>query len=222
MKRLGLMVCLLSVFGALPALASPLHIVPAKPGAPPRPFFVIWLSGDGGWGKMEQEEADRLAAAGAPIVGVSTLRYYAHRRTSAEAAAFVASLAAQYGAQFGRTHFVLVGFSFGAGVAPFIVNALPPAIREQLLLTALLSPGVRADMEVGPTSWLNLESGPQVAPEIARMAPARVLCIGDVGVFQDVCPPASTPTLTALRLGGGHVLHNQYDAIARAILAAAR
>lgn len=192
-----------------------IHVIDAEPNTPNRDVFVVWLSGDGGWGKMELQMTSRLAAAGLPTVGVSSFQYYARLRPPHEAATMIAQLVDDMSVRFGRHRFVLAGFSFGADVAPFVVNALPAATRAKLAYVALLSPGVRANFRIGPRTWLNLENGPLVAPEIARIAPGRVLCFANAGVLDDVCPPSGAGNIRSIDLAGGHILNNQYDAITR-------
>lgn len=199
--------------GALPVIE-----IDAAHRADAPDFFVIWLTGDGGWGRMEREVSRRLAAAGAPTVGISSLRYYARPRKSADTAAAIAQLVPAYAARWGKTRFVLAGFSFGAASGPFVVQALPRAAREKLALAAFLSPGARANFWAGPWSWLGIGFGPKVAPVITVLAPTRVLCIGGAGVFGDVCPRTAPAGMVSVHLAGGHLLTDQYDEIARLII----
>ncbi|HWA23414.1 MAG TPA: AcvB/VirJ family lysyl-phosphatidylglycerol hydrolase [Caulobacterales bacterium] len=199
--------------------ALPVIEIEAAQRADAPDFFVIWLTGDGGWGKMEREVSRRLAAAGAPTVGISSFRYYARPRKSADTAAAIAALVPAYAARWGKTRFVLAGFSFGAASGPFVVRALAPAAREKLALAAFLSPGARANFWAGPWSWLGVGFGPKVAPAMAALAPTPVLCIGGAGVFGDVCPQTAPAGMVSVHLAGGHLLTNQYDEIARLILA---
>lgn len=43
--------------------------------------FAIFFSGDGGWATLDAETSKRLAAAGVPVVGVSSLRYFWRERS---------------------------------------------------------------------------------------------------------------------------------------------
>lgn len=198
--------------------ALPVIEIEAAQRADAPDFFVIWLTGDGGWGKMEREVSRRLAAAGAPTLGISSLRYYARPRKPADTAAEIAAIEPLYGARWDKTRFVVVGFSFGAASGPFVVQALPEPARSKLALAAFLSPGARANFMAGPWSWLGVGVGPKVAPVMTALAPTKILCIGGAGVFGDVCPQATQTDITSVHLPGGHLLANQYDQIARLIL----
>lgn len=207
------------LFWAAPARAAlPVIEIEAAQRADAPDFFVIWLSGDGGWGKMERAVSTRLAAAGVPVLGVSSFRYYARPRKAADTAAAIAAVVPAYEKRWEKTRFVLAGFSFGAASGPFVVKALPAEIRQQLALAAFLSPGVRANFWAGPWSWVNLGFGPRVLPVMTQLGPTPVLCIGDAGVFEDICPKTPSPGMTSVRLKGGHLLTDQYDEITRLII----
>lgn len=194
---------------------KPVTAIEADSHAP----LVVWISGDGGWGKMEREATWRLAAHGAPTLGVDSLRYFSTTRDPRQAAQEIAPHIERYAQAWNRSRIVIVGFSFGADVGPFIVRDLPPELRSRIVLAAFLSPGKRVAFRAGPASWMGLEFGPKVWPVMTSLRPTPVLCVGNVGVFSDVCPERNPPPgMVSVRLGGGHTLNNQYDAIVNLIL----
>lgn len=197
---------------SVPATAS----VNTTRAAPP---MVVWISGDGGWGKMEREVTGRLAAQGVPTLGVDSLRYFLIKRDPHAVATKVAQAVKAMDEKWARSRIVLVGFSFGADVGPFVVRDLPADIRKRVVLAAFLSPSKRANMRASPASWLGIGIGPEVWPVMTSLQPTPVLCIGGAGVFGDICPASAPPEgMVSVRLDGGHQLENQYDAITRLIL----
>lgn len=190
--------------------------VPAAAPGPADAPTVVWISGDGGWGKMERQVTQRLAARGVATIGVDSLRYFARRRTPDEAAQFVAKLVR---AHAGSGDLVVVGFSFGADFGPFLVQALPADVRGRVRLAAFLSPSKKANMRVSPASWLGIGLGPPVEPVLRGLAPTPVLCVGGAGVFSDICgADHHTRTFRVVRLDGGHTFSGRYDAITNLIL----
>ncbi len=185
--------------------------------------LIVWISGDGGWGEMEREVTTRLSARGAPILGVDSLHYFIGPHSPARAAADIARRIAAADSQWGRRPIVVAGFSFGADIGPFVVARLPQDVRARVVLAAFLSPSKRLSTQVSPVSWLGFGFGPEVWPQMAALAPTPVLCVGGVGVFNDICPNGeSPPGMRSVRLVGGHELHSQYDKIADLILDEAR
>ena len=182
--------------------------------------LVVWVSGDGGWGRLEQEVSKRLVSDGAPVIGVNTLRYFAQMRRPQAAALDIAAAIYRFDAVGSRREIVFVGFSFGADIGPYIVHDMPPDIRTRIRLAAFLSPSEKANLRVSPASWLGIGIGQRVWPALSTLAPTPVLCLGGVGVFRDICPADThTATFTSVRVAGGHQLSGHYDLIARLLLA---
>ena len=204
------------------SLGSPTFVEVAprsSPTAAQEPL-VVWISGDGGWGRMEKEVTRRLAAQGAPTLGVNALRYFARQRQPAQAAQTIAREIRQYDAAHGKRDIVLVGFSFGADMGPLIVHDLPDDVRSRIRLAAFLSPSERANLQVSPASWLGIGTGPRVWPALSTLAPIPVLCVGGAGVFHDICPlNTRSVNFVSVRLEGGHQLEDHYDLIAQLLLA---
>jgi type IV secretory pathway VirJ component len=190
----------------------------AAPDAP----LIVWISGDGGWGRMEREMTRRFASAGAETVGVDSLRYFWRQRKPEIVARDIAQQIARM--NLGDRRVVIAGFSFGADIAPFVVQAMAPDMRDRVALTALLSPSKKVSLRVSPASWLGIGFGQRVEPVMNALAPTPVLCIGGAGVFADICPEpsAASPSVTSYRLTADHELHGQYDLMARLILDRAR
>jgi type IV secretory pathway VirJ component len=191
--------------------------VPAAKPAPDAPL-IIWISGDGGWGRMEKEMTRRFAAAGVETIGVDSLRYFWRERKPEVVAREIATLVAR--ADTEKRRMVIAGFSFGADIAPFVVQAMAPDLRKRVTLTALLSPSRKVSLRVSPASWLGIGFGARVEPVMNALGPTPVLCIGGAGVFADICPEpsAASPGVTSFRLTADHELHGQYDLMARLIL----
>jgi type IV secretory pathway VirJ component len=82
---------------------------------------VVLVSGNGGRAGLDRE----LAAQGVSRAGFNSLRYFWHLRAPEEAARDFARVLEHYHADWKRTRFILIGYSFGAAVATFIVNRLP-------------------------------------------------------------------------------------------------
>ena len=167
---------------ALPADLSDLPITvvaadatpAATPAAPPAgdaPLpFVILFSGDGGWAPLVDGISHRLAAAGVPVVGVSSQKYFWDEREPDVIARDIARIAARYSALWGRTRFALAGFSFGADAVPFAVPLLDAADRADLDALVLISPLRDADFEFHVSSWWNRgDTGVPIAPEMAKL-----------------------------------------------------
>ena len=217
-------------------LAAPLE---AAPGRPPEisdlPVtevhasgssgeLAVLLTGDGGWAGLDQELAARLAASGVPTVGLNSLKYFWSARTPEETARDVARLMRHYLAAWSKERVILVGYSFGADVLPFVVNRLPPELRARVASVSLLGIDSNASFEVSVAGWVGSdEGGPPTRPEVAALSHLPVLCIYGEGESDSICPglPAGA-NLAREEVGKGHHFSGEYATLAERILAHAR
>lgn len=109
----------------VPELADLPLTVHIDPQAPQGDSYAIFLSGDGGWARFDEEVANRLAAQGVPVVGISTLRYLWQEKTPEQIARDIARIDAHYARVLGRDRLLLLGFSLGANTMPFAARACP-------------------------------------------------------------------------------------------------
>jgi type IV secretory pathway VirJ component len=196
----------------------------AAPAEAERDLFAVLLTGDGGWAGLDQDVAAALAARGVPVVGLNTLKYFWHARAPEQAAADLARILRRYRVTFGREHVLLIGYSFGADVLPFLYTRLPAELREAVRSVSLLGLSDTASFEFHVSDWIPGEGGDgrPVAPEVARMAGATVLCLYGSDEHDSPCPKLAVPDVQAVALGGGHHFGGDYAALARQILEHAR
>jgi len=201
----------------------PIVSVPAHPDAAPSDTFVIMLSGDGGWAGLDKEVAAALSAAGIPVVGLDSLRYFWTARTPDGLAADLGRMIDYYVGQLGKQRVLLVGYSQGADVLPFAVNRLPSAARPHVVLTAVMGMSEHALFEFHMSSWISDDdSGPPTLPEVSRIGGMTVLCIYGEEETDSLCPRLDPHKVTIVKLKGGHHFDGDYAALARTIMTSSR
>jgi type IV secretory pathway VirJ component len=182
--------------------------------------LALLLTGDGGWAGLDRELAARLAAQGVSTVGFNSLRYFWHLRTPDEAARDVARVLGHFLADWKKTRFILIGYSFGADVAPFIVNRLPAQLRKRLISVSLLGIESDADFVVRVADWIPGSDSRRrdVRPELAAID-SPVQCIYGAGESTTICPAGKSGRVIGERIGSGSHFGGDYAAIADRILA---
>ena len=197
----------------------PLVELPAAPGAADLPLAIL-LSGDGGWAGLDRGLAAELTARGLPVVGLSTLKYYWKARPPDESARDVARVMRHYMATWKRRHVLLVGYSFGANVLPFIVNRLPADLQARVAGLSLLGLDADTSFEIRVSGWIPGSSiGTQpVRPEIEKLRGVRTICLYGKGESHDPCAQLAGPTMSAHAVGSGHHFSGDYHALADAVL----
>lgn len=145
---------------------------------PPK-TLVVFLTSDVGWIGLNSELPKRLGEAGHAVVAWNSLAYYVRKRTPRGAAADLERLFETYRRDWGVEQVALVGYSWGAGAMPFLVNRLSERWRERISSISLLAyPGVGA-FHFHPSAW-RLEIGDDAmdaTPEIAKLPRVPSLCV---------------------------------------------
>ncbi|HEY1492692.1 MAG TPA: AcvB/VirJ family lysyl-phosphatidylglycerol hydrolase [Steroidobacteraceae bacterium] len=185
--------------------------------------FALLLTGDGGWAGLDQELAARLAAAGVPTVGLNSLKYFWSPRTPEQTAQDVTRILRHYLSQWDKQRVLLVGYSFGADVLPFVVNRLPADLRQRVASVSLLGIDANASFEVRVSDWVGSDNGgPATQPELARITRLPVLCLYGAGEKDSICPGLPQGVATREQVGTGHHFGGEYATLAERILAFAR
>lgn len=181
--------------------------------------MAIVLTGDGGWAELDRNVARRLAAEGVPTVGWSSLRYYWTPRTPDAAAADLDRVIRHYANMWHKTRVLLIGYSFGADVLPFLVTRLPADSRSLIERVVLLGPSRAATFEFRVSSWFGGDRGNDypTAPEVQRLN-LPIICVRGIDENDSGCLAFEGPNIKSMTIGSGHHFSGEYDALVRAIL----
>jgi type IV secretory pathway VirJ component len=183
------------------------------------PAMAVILTGDGGWAEIDKGLAEGLAAAGLPVVGWSSLRYYWTPRTPEAAAADLARIIDHYSVAWKKPRVLLVGYSFGADVMPFLVNRLSPDARARVAGITLLGLSATAAFEFHVSSWLGGggDTRHPTVPEVERLT-EPVTCVHGSDETDSACLAAHGPHLRVVSLPGGHHFGGDYGKLADLVL----
>lgn len=189
---------------ALPA-GLPLNIM-TDATAPRTDMMAVIYSGDGGWVGLDKDVAGQLAHAGIPVVGVDSLSYFWSQRTPQGAALDLSAIIRGYSRHWQRPRILLVGYSFGADVLPYIVGSLPAPQRAQVRRLSLLGLSPSADFQFHMSSWLDLDSNRQypTIPAIARLRGLPILCVRGTLENDSACPSIPHGLAEMAVVPGGH------------------
>jgi len=182
--------------------------------------FAVLLSGDGGWAGIDKGIAEALVQRGVPVAGFDSLRYFWSPRTPEGLAGDLDRVIRYYAARWKRKEVILIGYSQGADVLPFAFNRLPARTRASVRLTALLGLGQKASFEFHVSNWIGPSGDKPIAPEAAKLAAARTLCIYGQDERDSLCPQLAPEHVQAVPLAGGHHFGGEYGALAARILGA--
>jgi type IV secretory pathway VirJ component len=197
----------------------PLVEIPAA--GPGGDTLAVILSGDGGWASLDRELGNTLAAGGVPVVGLNSLKYFWIHRTPEGAAQDLEQILRYYLAAWKKDKALLIGYSLGAGVLPFMANRLSRQTLSRTQLVALLGPGHRVDFEFHLTNWFwdsPTKTARPVLPEVEKLRGTKVFCFYGDEERDTLCKDVDAGLAIGIRLQGGHHFDGNYEALAEAIL----
>ena len=199
----------------------PLESVPAQGVFAQR--IAIILTGDGGWAGLDVAVANQLAQRGIEVVALNTLKYFWETRTPDQAVDALTGIIGHYGAQHPLADFVVLGYSFGAGLSPVLINRLPESARKRIAAQVLISPDAEAVFEIHVGDWFGStahKGAIPIAPEIAK-SQVPVICVHGADEDDSFCKRIVTkPNVRELVLPGAHHYNGDYDRLGAAIVGA--
>lgn len=172
---------------------------------------VLFISGDGGWYRFEQTIADNLANLGIPTIGLDSKKYFWNRKSPDETAGDMSKVLEYYCKKWEIKKIILMGYSLGSEIIPFIVTRLPEGIKSKVEASVLLSPTSSTDFEIHLSNMLGLHNRQNtynVIDEIRKENMGNVLLIFGKDEKSPV-PEQLTGTSVKIRyIPGDH--HYQY------------
>lgn len=184
------------------------------------PVLAIVISGDGGWANIDKDIGNALVEEGVAVIGWNSLRYFWNARTPEVMSADLARVIGHYRVAWDKPRVLLVGFSLGADVLPFMVSRLPPSLRETLIGMTLLSPSRTVDFQFHVSDWLHSADSHPHDPvaEMADIHGLPVLCMYGDEDGKGLCPLiGSRPGTTVVGLPGDHHFDGDYATVMRLI-----
>ena len=199
----------------------PLAILPAHSA---HDTMAIVLSGDGGWRDIDREIAEFLASKGVPTVGIDSLRYFWSEKTPEAIAADLARIIDHFGEAWQVRSVVLIGYSFGADVLPAAFNRLSDEQKAKISTVSLLGLSDTAAFEFDVSGWFGGGGDPShpTLPEVSRMPPGVVQCIFGEDDDESACPKLQGTGAEVVQMAGGHHFDDDFEAVARKIMARIR
>ena len=210
--------------GAVGGAVRPLPLT-ELPARRPGDAVAIFLTGDGGFAELDREVAGVLADSGISVVALDTREYLWHRRTPDETAADVARIVRHYSARWHRGRVLVVGYSHGANLIPFVADRLPPDVAQRIVLFAMLGLGPGASFQFHMADLfrdIRRSTDLPVPPQLAKLRGRPLLCIYGTAEPLSSCRDADSTLVARHALPGDHHFNRAYRSIGAIIVDAAR
>jgi type IV secretory pathway VirJ component len=168
--------------------------------------MIVYITGDGGWNKFSKALCTNLAAKGFPVVALDAKEYFWKKKTAAQTTTDISRMIRTYQKTWNRKKIILLGYSFGADVLPFVLNRLPPDLSAQVLNLCLVSPATNTDFEIHLAVMLGagFSGGESVLAELNKILIKPVTLI--MGSDENDFPinQLKIKNYISVRLEGGH------------------
>ncbi len=109
---------------------------------------LIYISGDGGMNKFSTSLMQDFSSKGYTAVALDARSYFWKKKDPQQAAKDIGSLINQYIGKDTHKECIIMGYSFGADVLPFIFNKLDKELQKKVAQLILLSPSPSTDFEI--------------------------------------------------------------------------
>ena len=199
----------------------PLRQIPARPTAARDSVFAVFITGDGGWASIDNDVTSRLAARGVNVVGLDSRQYLHDARTPERVADDISRIVRHYQRAWRTPRFVLVGYSRGADLAPFIVARFDSTLRANLALVGMIGLGERAGFEFHFQDIFRAVKRPTdrpTLPELARLRGLRMVCIYGAQEGDSGCRDAPDGLVEKIERPGSHHFDGNYTLLADLLL----
>lgn len=182
--------------------------------------LVFFISGDGGWKTFERIICKNLAESGMPSIGLDALKYFWNEKQPKQVAEAMSGAIIHYMKQWDRNSFILVGYSFGASVIPFIANNFTSTLKDSLKGIYCFSPDKTGDFEVHIADMLSFDQIEKydVLDELKLISAFKPVCVFGSKEDPNLQRLFSNKGIRIESLPGEHHFNNDYNAISEIIL----
>jgi type IV secretory pathway VirJ component len=213
----------------VPAAANPdikdlplRQVIAARQSAP---VFAVFITGDGGWADIDKDVTAELADHGINVIGLDSRAYLHVRHPPDQVARDIERIVRHYQGEWHRRRFVLVGYSRGADLSPFIVSRMDSAERADVSLIAMIGLGIRAGFEFHFQDIFRDVKRPgdlPTLPELEKLRGMRMMCVYGSEEKNSGCRAASDGLVKRIERPGSHHYDGKFREIGDLILSEIR
>lgn len=180
MKKLSSLIPLLVFcqFCFSESLAQPLPLKEWNTGQSDKPL-VFYITGDGGLNDFSLAICKSFATKDYNVVALDAKAYFNEKKTPEKTTSDIYQYLQTRLASRNNRQAILIGYSFGADVLPFIINRLPADLLANVKAAFIISPSGSTDFEI---HWSDLLGGKtkrtmDVVNEINRLSLNNIVII---------------------------------------------
>jgi type IV secretory pathway VirJ component len=183
--------------------------------------IILYYTGDGGFNSFSTKFVQHFNTKGYPVISFNCLKHFWKSQTPGQSAVDASNLISYYENLWKRRKVILIGYSFGADIVPFIFTRLPKNQMENISQIILLSPSNHTDFEVHVTEMLgeNSEGVDNVPAEINKINQKPILILSGEKEDDDLNIAAlNISNYKKVTIPGGHHYDGNPSSVAETII----
>lgn len=110
--------------------------------------LIFYLTGDGGMNSFSTSLCISLNKQGFEVSALNSKSYFWDKKNPDQTAADISKYLTEKLKGRKNQQIVLIGYSFGADVLPFVINRLPPALNQKVLVSFIMASSGNTDFEI--------------------------------------------------------------------------
>ena len=169
--------------------------------------MIFHMSGDGGWIRFDLRLSQQYDANGYSFIGLNSLKYFLEAKTPEELAEDFIPLIQKYMKEWDKKSMVLVGFSFGAEIIPFLYEKLPSDLQDKVKLIVLLTPSGSSDFHIHIRDMIGMDKKHEtynVIKETVGIKSPKILAVYGDQEKSISLKKNRQPNLKIVTIPGGH------------------
>lgn len=182
--------------------------------------IIFYISGDGGFNKFSTALCASLNKKGYDVFALNAKSYFYNKKTPEETTADIKNYLSNKIVGRKNQQVVLIGYSFGADVLPFILSRLPKNLNDNITASFLMASSGSTDFEI---HWSDIFGGNKkrdmdVVTEINKLAIDNIVIIDGSDEEPLALNKISLKRYTHEVLPGGHHFDGDIEEITNLIL----
>ena len=182
--------------------------------------LIFYISGDGGMNKFSTSLCEGFFKKGFDVSALNARDYFWDRKTPEKTASDVNNFLIKKLTGRKNQQVVLIGYSFGADIVPFIIKGISKNIDDKILVSFLMASSGNTDFEI---HWADIFGGStkrsmDVVTEINKLSDKKIVIIS---ASDDKALAVNNITLKRFThevLPGGHHFDGDTQEIVKVIL----
>ena len=182
--------------------------------------LIFYISGDGGFNKFSNDLCESLNKKGFDVVALNSKSYFWNKKTPEKTTIDINNYLTNKMTGRKNQQVLLIGYSFGADVLPFILNRLPKNMHEKIVASILMGSSGSTDFEI---HWSDIfgsgkKRNMDVATEINKLSNDKIVILSGSDNQELDARKITLKKYTLEILPGGHHFDGDTEEITRVIL----